>query len=263
MTTSLEVKRYKIVPTAGMVKEFNGSVSMVKCISGTYPGARIHWEAPTAQNYVGQNSELLVNGACYVAPNGKSDRFWITSPNPTPTAPQDIELQCYNCVTPVVVLNPSPRAGFQTHLVYSAHSALLEVATGEVELYKDARPVGSEMDLTTSNVALGRAYIGGAISAAGAGGQDLVATLWQRVKPTSETWWAELARFRMNAVDRAGRYSCCFEVGGMSMFSASAGSFGSGPVLLPWPAHGLKLTIQSDLGSFTDLEYSLYERTPV
>lgn len=262
MTSSLEVKRYRIVPTGGMVKEFNGSVSLVKVISGTYPGARIHWEAPTAQNYTGQASELLVNGSTYIAPNGKADRFWITSPNPAPTAPQDLELQAYNCVNPVVVLNPAPRGGFFVHLVNQQNDALLEVAEGEVTYYVDARPVGSELDSTTANVALGRAFIGGAITGASIGGTELRVILWQRVKATSETYWAELARFPINVADSAGRFSAVFENGGMVRFNASMASWGAGPVLLPWPANGLKVTVQAIGGDFSTIEFNLYERIP-
>jgi len=260
--SSLASNYYRISPTINLVKEFAGSVSAVKVISGAYPGARIHWSAPTDQEFVGEDSELLVNGECYLAPNGHAERFWITWGTTTPINRADIFLRAYNCASPVIVLNSNPNKGGEAHLVKNAALSLVEVVTGEITLYTDQRGDDTGLDDEDFTIPLCRGYIGGYLTLAGAAAQAVTVTAWARVDPLLNTYWSEIARWELTAQDRTGtRYSCSLEEGGTSTYRTTATYVRNGPLLLPWPAFGLKLTIQAITGDFTDLKWSLYERT--
>ncbi len=252
---------YRVVPAANLSKKFDGPVSMVKVLAGAFPGARIHWTAPTSQSYTGQESELLVNGECYIAPGGKAERFWITAPAAIPTAAGELFLRAFDCSSPVVVLNATADRGGEAHMVGRGNDPLIEVAEGAIALYTDARVDGSGLEETAYEIPLSRGYIGGSLSAAGAAAQELHVWLEARVNPTSNTYWAELARWELTALDKNSRYGCCFEVGGTATFRTTATYIRNGPTILTWPAFGMRLRVQAITGDFTDVEWNLHERS--
>jgi len=259
--SSLAKSHYQITPAASLVKEYKGSMSVLKCVSGAYPGLRVHWEEPTAQPYTGENSEQLVNGEAFIAPGGHVDSFWITSGAYKPTVAADVVFWTLDCASPVVVLNSNPQPGAAAHVLKSENLGLVEVATGLLTPYTDAQPSGTGLDGTTMSVPISRRYVGGALRATSAAGGTLNVALWARVRPNADEW-AEFARWDLTQQDlSATYYSCMFEVGGRSNFSATGTNIRNGPLLLPWPPFGLKLTVQCTVGSFADVTYALYERT--
>ena len=257
------VKHYRLAPTAGGVKEFKGKVACVTVRNGALTGARIHWSAPSMQSFVGYDSEQLVDGETYLAPGDEpAEGFWITFPSTTALAPADLELTALDCVTPVVVLNARNRGSAKIHVVQQGTDALIEVADGLITAYRDEIPSAVGFESTQNTAYASRGFIGGSFVGTGPAAQNLQIVAWQRVKPDSNDYWAELARWELGVRDAgATKYSCVFEVGAQSTWRSTATYIRDGYRLIPWPAYGLMLTFQSTVGDFTDCAWSLYERS--
>lgn len=252
----MNTRRYSIVPPASFKNEVRVSGTVVVCKGGAVAGARIHFADPSAQGFAGEASEFLVNGEAYLAPQDGFERFWITWADPLPTSRENLELVVIDCAQPVVVLNAARKPGFRCHPV---GGAIVVEILANTTLYQDVAPGNAVFGNSQLYAYVERGAIGGGVRA----DQAYTATFYERLDPSSSIYWGELMRFEVGVADALGKFSCSFEHGGRTAFQIAGSGIRNGPILMPWPAFGLRLDIVPTTGvplSIGDVRWTLYER---
>lgn len=239
----------RITPNANMVKRIPHAGSVVVCLSGAWQSYRIHWTKPQPGG-IGLNnedrtlqSEQLVNGEAYVAPEGNFREFYITTGPGLSSPVEDIELRVIDAALPVVVLNSRRFDGFRTHTMAQQALSLTHPITQTIYTTsaQENDPAFGEIRLTSRGQTIPRGWIAGGFWAS----TPVIVRAYANLDASSVNEWAEIARWFADSADGKGKFSASFEQGARTVFNGTGTYTYNGPGLVAWPARGLQLTIET------------------
>lgn len=236
--------------------------SVVVCKSGAWPGMRISFRAPTAQNSPSDDSYPMINGEAYTFREGTFDIFWISYPADMPATWDNLVLEVLECATPVILLNNQSGRGWRYKLLSESGNTANLIDTASVDIFADGAP-GAGHDLTDTSKAtfMPRGYLGGGMRCT-VGAFEV--HIYQFLNSVG-TIQAQLAHWVVNAVDSAAIFSMTFESGASRLWDTGiAARAAYGPILIPWPAYGIRIEVKNISGltfNVGNLKWLIYERT--